>query len=243
MPDPEQGRGLPALHSGLPGLCEELEARLGYSIDFPDVGAAHGVSIGGRLLTLDSAEQIYAAVRVEQAVRLHLPAAALPRIVEIGGGYGAMAYWLLRGPLAPSRYEIVDLPIVGVLQGWFLSQALGVADVSLFGERAARVALVPSTALAAVGTPYDVLVNKDSLPELPAAAALDYLAWARASCAGIFYSCNQESARDVLGEAQGIVARLVEQAGGFERLRRDRSWVRAGYVEEIYAAADPPAGR
>jgi hypothetical protein len=32
-----------------------------------------------------------------------------------------------------------------------------------------------------------------------------------------------------------MVPRLVEQTGGFARLRRDQSWVRAGYVEEIYA--------
>ena len=39
------------------------------------------------------------------------------------------------------------------------------------------------------------------------------------------------------GDELGMVPRLVEQAGGYTRLRRDLSWVRAGYVEEIYAVA------
>ena len=235
--DAEQGSGTRALDDGPAALVERIEARLGYSIDFPDVGAAHGVAIDGRLLTIDSAEQIYAAVRVEQALRRHLPAAEArsPRIVEIGGGYGATAHWLLAGAMTPSSYTIVDLPIVNVLQGYFLSKTLGEREVSLFGEDPARVVLLPNSALDAVQTPFDALVNKDSMPEMPKSAALEYLLWARSRCAGVFFSCNQESAQDVHGDELGMVPRLVEQAGGYTRLQRDLSWVRAGYVEEIYA--------
>lgn len=39
---------------------------------------------------------------------------------------------------------------------------------------------------------------------------------------------------EILGEAQGIVHKAVAEMGRFERLRRDESWVRRGYVEEIY---------
>ncbi len=238
--DAEQGSTTRALDDGLPALVAQIEAQLGYEIGFPDVGAPHGVSIDGRLLTIDSAEQIYAAVRVEQALRRHLPArqAQAPRIVEIGGGYGSMAYWFLKGTLAPGRYTIVDLPIVSVLQGYFLSKTLGAAQVSLLGEPPARVVLLPNTALHDVQAPYDLLVNKDSMPEMPKDAVLEYLRWARTSCSGIFFSCNQESTQDVHGDELGMVPRLVEQTGGFERLRRDLSWVRAGYVEEIYALTD-----
>lgn len=241
--DAEQGSRTRSLDEGLPALVEQVESRLGFSIDFPDVGAAHGASVHGRLLTIDSAEQIYSAVRVEQALRLHLDADAVraPRIVEIGGGYGSMAAWLLLGTLTPSRYTIVDLPIACVLQGYFLSKTLGVSEVSLLGEDPARILLLPDNALGEVQTPYDLLVNKDSLPEMPKAAALGYLTWAASSCSGIFFSCNQESTQRVHGDEQGMVPRLVEQAGGFVRLRRDLSWVRAGYVEEIYSPTDPAA--
>lgn len=235
--DGEQGRGRRAPDDGMRSLVAQVETTLGYSIDFPSVGAPYGVSVHGRLLTIDSPEQIYCAIRMEQALRLHLSADAArsPRVVEIGGGYGSMAYWFLRGATAPQRYTIVDLPIVGVLQGYFLSKALGESEVSLYGEDAARVVLLPHSALGDVQTPCDVLVNKDSLPEMPSEAALEYLSWARSGCGGIFFSCNQESMRELLGGQQGWVPRLIEQTGGFERLRRDQSWVRTGYVEEIYA--------
>ena len=242
--DAEQGSTTRALDDGLPALVGQVEARLGYSIDFPDVGSPHGVSVAGRLLTIDSAEQIYTAVRVEQALQQHLTArkAKAPKIVEIGGGYGSMAYWFLAGPVTPGRYTIVDLPIVSVLQGYFLSKTLGISEVSLYGEKPARVVLLPNTALADVQAPYDVLVNKDSMPEMPKDAVLEYLRWARTSCSGIFFSCNQESTQDVHGEELGMVPQLVDQTGGFERLRRDLSWVRAGYVEEIYALTDAGKG-
>ena len=125
-----------------------------------------------------------------------------------------------------------------MLQGYFLSKTLGAAQVSLLGEPPARVVLLPNTALHDVQAPYDLLVNKDSMPEMPKDAVLEYLRWARTSCSGIFFSCNQESTQDVHGDELGMVPRLVEQTGGFERLRRDLSWVRAGYVEEIYALTD-----
>jgi len=54
------------------------------------------------------------------------------------------------------------------------------------------------------------------------------------------YSCNQESTRSVLGDEQGMVPRLVEQTGGYARLQRDQSWVRPGYVEEVYVPVDAP---
>ena len=234
-----------AFEHGLSDLVERVERALGVSSDFPDVGAPYGLRIDGRLVTIDSPEQIYSAVRLDEALRLHLDAGAAkaPSVVEIGGGYGATCYWFLRRHAAVSRYLVIDLPIVNVLQGYFLSWALGHSTVSLFGEEEAKVAVMPSTALSAIDAPYDVLVNKDSMPEMPQSAVSDYLQWARSTCTGILFSLNQESAAPFLGERQGLVREAIERTGGFSRLRRDHSWVRPGYVEEIYAIErSSPAG-
>lgn len=231
---------------GLEKLAEGIEAALGCSIDFPQVGAPYGITMGSRLVTLETPELIYSAVRLDQAITAHLRGKALaaPRIVEIGGGYGATCMWLVRAGRLPGRYTIVDLPIVNVLQGYFLSQALGADQVSLLGEPAARVSIVPNSRLDAVEVPYDVLVNKDSMPEMPTATVREYLAWASSTCESIFYSCNHESAAPFLGEQQVLVPDLVTATGAFVRVRRDESWVRRGYVEEIYARADAtPADR
>ncbi|MGA2469503.1 MAG: putative sugar O-methyltransferase [Solirubrobacteraceae bacterium] len=237
---PKQGAVGHAFADGVDGLVARIEDRLGVSLDFPEVGGAYGVAAGGRLITPDSPDQLYAAARLRDAMHAQLstPDQAL-RIVEIGGGYGGMAYWLLR-MLDPARYVIIDLPIVNVLQGYFLSKALGESAVALFGEASpAKVTITPAHALTSVAAPFDVLVNKDSMPEMSAQAVLDYLRWARSACTGLFYSYNQEAAVPFEGTAQNVVAEAIERVGGFTRVRREASWLRRGYVEEVYRPQAP----
>lgn len=238
--NPEQGGAGVGFAKGAHGLFSALERELGFRLDFPAVGAPCGPTIEGRLITPDTPDQVYAAVRLDRAIALHLdrPSGVIgsPRIVEIGGGYGGMCYWLLKCREALSSYTIVDLPIVNVIHGYFLACALGAEQVAFYGEPPALINVLPNFALAEVQTPFDVLVNKDSMPEMPREAMIDYLQWGAANCEGIFYSYNQEAAAEFNGELQGVVHDGVREVGGFERLRRDESWVRRGYVEEVYVA-------
>jgi hypothetical protein len=233
---PEQGEVGRAFDAGLDGLVAAIERQLGSTIDFPDVGAPYGVQVGTALIPPDWPEQVYAARRIADAVERHV---ATPpggvRIVEIGAGYGAMAYAMLKLLAGVGRYSIVDLPIVNVIQGYFLSKALGTDEVSLFCEAPSKVSVVPNHALDIVGTPCDVVVNKDSMPEMPEQAVLAYLNWTKAAGAQLFFSYNQEAEASFAGERQNLVPAAVAAVGGFTRLRRDASWVRRGYVEEIYA--------
>jgi hypothetical protein len=239
--NPEQGRVGPALRAGVDELIAGIERRLGLSLDFPAVGAAYGVVAGGRLITPESPDLVYGAARLRAVADAYLPPRDGPlRVVEIGGGYGGMAYWLLR--MIDARYVIVDLPLVGVLQGYFLAQALGHEAVALHGEPPAQVTIVPDHALASVPLPFDVLANKDSLPEIPHAAAAGYLEWAGRAGPGVFYSYNQESAAVFDGTPQNVVCELVERVGGFTRVRRDASWLRQGYVEEVFLPASSASG-
>ena len=139
----EQGSvGIAFADGGVEALVDKLEATLGVSLDFPDVGAAYGVMAAGRMISRDTPEQVYAAARLLTAMHTHPPSGEQPpQVVEIGGGYGAMAYWLLQMRAVP--YTIVDLPIVNVLQGYLLAQALGHTKVSLYGEPPAQVAILP----------------------------------------------------------------------------------------------------
>jgi hypothetical protein len=244
--NPEQGGHGLALEGGVEGLFDRLERGLGFRLDFPDVGAPSGLAVDGRLLTPDTPDQLYAAVRLDEAIRLHLDRDAQnpepTRIVEIGGGYGGMCHWLLQRRDAVARYTIVDLPIVNAIQGSFLARALGPERVSFFGEAPSQVRILPDFALAEVETPFDVLANKDSMPEMPPEAMREYLEWGGENCEGLFYSYNQEAAAEFLGEAQGVVHRTVATLGHFERLHRDRAWVRRGYVEEIYTPSGASNG-
>jgi hypothetical protein len=243
--NPEQGRAGVAFDAGIAQLVASVDTSLGLRIDTPNVGAPFGLAVEERLITLETPELLYAAMRLDQATRmyLHASAAKRPSIVEIGGGYGGMCYWLMRMRPDVARYTIVDLPTVSVLQGYFLAEALGPAAVSFLGEPPAQVTLVPNFALSHVDTPFDVLVNKDSMPEMPRDVMIGYLEWARSNCTGFFYSYNQETAAEILGHTQGIVSKEIKTVGGFECVRRDHSWLRRGYAEEIYVSAtDDPAG-
>ncbi|MDQ6778250.1 MAG: putative sugar O-methyltransferase [Actinomycetota bacterium] len=234
--NPEQGAVGVGLTDGVDDLMESLEGSLGLSIDFPAVGAAYGVLAAGRMITPDTPEQVYAAARIRDVLQEHFSDRAAPlRIVEIGAGYGGMAYWLMRLFHEPLQYVVIDLPIANVLQGYFLAQTVGHSQVSLYGEGSGSVAVFPGHALSAVEAPFDVLLNKDSMPEIPRDALLAYLRWALGACTGIFYSYNQEAGAEFDGTAQNVVPRVLTEIGGFERRRRDPSWLRRGYVEEVYA--------
>jgi hypothetical protein len=232
--NPEQGVAGHALANGEAALVEAIERHVGVGLDFPRAGAAYGIELAGRLVTLDSAEQLYAAWRIREALALHAPEVDAPRIVEIGAGYGGMAYWVTRVLPGLAGYTIVDLPRVNVFQGYFLARVLGPDAVSFCGEPPARVAVLPTTATRELDGPFDLLANKDSMPEMPEAVVDDYLAWAKDRVTGLFYSCNQEAFSPWEGVPQTLVPEAVARVGGFRRLRRDPSWVRAGYVEEIY---------
>jgi hypothetical protein len=245
--NPEQGDTGLAFEAGLGELLAGLERELGFRLDFPDIGAPSGLAVEGRLITPDTPEQIYAAVRLDQAICLHLDQpshrANFPQVVEIGGGYGGMCYWFLQRRPAVLPYTIVDLPIVNVIQGYFLASALGAERVSFHGEPPTQVNIVPNFALQEVESPFAVLVNKDSMPEMPHTTMVEYLQWGALNCDGLFYSYNQEVTAEFRGEAQGVVHKAVAETGCFERLRRDESWVRHGYVEEIYVPARKPGAR
>jgi hypothetical protein len=236
--NPEQGKAGAAFGRGLPGLFDSIEGALGFPLDFPDVGAPAGLGVGDRLITPDTPDQLYAALRLRDALDLHLPGSAGPSVVEIGGGYGGMCLWFLRCRPDTGRYTIVDLPIVNAIQGYFLGRVLGGEKVAYYGENDdRRVRVVPDSALAEEANPFDVLVNKDSLPEMPQEVMENYLRWGAHNCTGFFYSQNQETSMTFLDEPQGIVHDAIRSLGGFTRVRRDRAWVRDGYVEEIYLPA------
>jgi hypothetical protein len=246
--NPEQGymRHVDLKQEGaIAEMVKALEQVTGCSIAFPDIGAPYGLSVDGRLINQETSDHIYTAVRLREALCLHTRDRAQNRlrIVEIGAGYGGVCYWFLRMCAGIARYTIVDLPIINVLQGYFLAKALGPSRVSLLGEPRAQIVILPDFALADVETPYDALVNKDSMPEMPYDAMVAYLEWAHLNCDGLFYSYNHEAKAPFEGHPQGRVADATAQVGGFHRLRREQSWLRRGHVEEFYARRDASLSR
>jgi hypothetical protein len=232
--NPEQGRIGVALADGVSPLIDRIEERLRGSIGFPCVGAPYGIYAGDRLLTMESPEYTYVAARIREAVRSHLPRLENPEMLEIGAGFGGTALYVMRLMPEIRTYTIVDLPVINVLQGYFLGKCFGADAVSLFGEQYSRIRILPTSAIEHHSC--NVLINENSMPEMSPETVHGYLRWAVRGVHGIFYSYQQEAWND-----QVLVHKAVAESGAFLRLSRNRSWVRRGYVEETYANVGYPA--
>ena len=162
--------------------------------------------------------------------------------MEVGGGFGGVAYWAQRIRPDAIQYAIYDFPIMNVIAGYFLLRALPSESVLLHGEPpepGPRIALLPSwRVFEEPDRGADIAFNQDSLPEMPREAALKYLeVFDRIARIG-FYSENQEggspgdptdpdSSQLRLPDLDHVMRRL-------KRASRHRAWMRRGYFETFY---------
>jgi hypothetical protein len=213
----EQGQAKYALEAGLENLLKAIESAIGIDISFPTVGAPSGIKIGRYLVTAHSLGHIYGALRIRELFgEFDRPV----RILEIGAGYGGTAYWLYK--LASSQiesYSIVDLPLTNVAQSYFLNKT-GTPCHVLNGQELNEI------------QPVDIVINQDSFPEMPEREVRRYLEWS-ANNAKLIYSYNQEAYAPVAGKEQVWTHKLAKD---FPLRLRSRlpSWMRRGYVEEVY---------
>ena len=214
------------LDRDLDHLYEAAAAKLGFDPAFPAVGCAFGFRVAGRLATIDGLTHAYTGRRLRQL--------DADTGFEIGGGYGCLALRARRAGV--QRYAIFDLPWVNALQGYFLIRTLPEGTVRLYGESTGDVRVLPYWALEnEPEKSCDGAVNTDSLPEMGRATAAGYLPQIRRAARRFFLSINQEAKAGVPGVGeQNCVAELVEEAGGFAVLSRQRYWLRQGYVEEVF---------
>jgi hypothetical protein len=238
--NPEQGSWGNSLRCDPAELVDRISERIGIDVAPPDVdGGLLKIDTGRGLFHERDANAIYAAYLLRQTTR----GLARPRICEIGGGSGRVAYWSRR--LGPGSYTLVDLPHVNVVQGWYALKSLPAGDVSLYGEQAAGTAaglrILPAHAIAELHEPsFDIVLNQDSFPEMNAATVADYLVWIAHTCQGSLMSINHES-KPAYGPdlAHISVPELAAAAGTFELTSRFPYWLRRGYVVELYRVSGP----
>jgi hypothetical protein len=219
-------------------LMGQLESFFSMRIEAPRTGDARGIVFGGRFLTLETCSQIYTAHRMRDAIDREIGASIGLNVVEIGGGYGGLCYWMHRllGTRI-NRYVVVDLPEVSLVQAYFLS-SLKTRELLLYGEEQHKgesgIELIPHWMLSDLDLRPNVLINQDSMPEMPQAEVERYLSWGSDNLDGLFFSFNQEAYSPWRGVPQVHVPSVVGRYPRFRRIARNASWVRRGYVEETY---------
>ncbi len=207
-----------ALASRSEDLVAAIEAFLGHQIVPPVVhDGLFGLAVRGAVLHGRDVQALYAALRA-----IEVASQAAPRLAEIGGGFGRVAYYaMLRGCRG---YTIVDLPTVAAMQYFTLARSL--PDVPLrFGPVAVEggINLVFATDDdLGPSLDADVVVNCDSFPEMGEAVCrgyFDLLAKRRAR----LLSINQEAARPVgAAGVQAVVGDILPDYG-FRRGYRFRT--------------------
>ncbi len=219
-------------------LIASIEAALGVRVEQPKVGSPRGIEFGGRFITRETCPHLMTACRIRDLLVRESITQPL-RVVEIGGGYGGLAYWLraLLGDRV-ERYAIVDLPETLIVQSAFLGKTHH--GVSLWGEevdnKVCPYELVPHFALDSITFTPNLIVNQDSFPEMPESEVRKYVEWAAQNLDGLFFSCNQEAVDEGSGFSQVWASSILRNVPGLKLLSRDLAWDRRGYVEEVYRA-------
>ncbi|TRZ83778.1 putative sugar O-methyltransferase [bacterium] len=129
----------------------------------------------------------------------YLQAMENPVILEIGGGYGGMAYFLKK--LIPrARYYMVDLPESLVFAAIYLRitmpQYVDVGDSVYNGkkptEKGETFTFIPSLKINEIETDFDLVINTGSFGEMIQKQVEGYADFIGKNLKGILYDENQE---------------------------------------------------
>jgi putative sugar O-methyltransferase len=145
----------------------------------PDIGNPYGVVVDGIFVRAGSEDQHYCAHRIIDL----LGSSEAPVVAEIGGGFGGMAYYLIRD--CPSvTYLNFDLPETIALASYYLLSAFPDAKATLYGEaelgaetlRSSRIILMPGFAMPQMpASSVEVAFNSRILSDLSRESLHHYL--------------------------------------------------------------------
>jgi len=184
------------IHSDPLLLIDRITATIGAQVVPPQViSSCFGLCTGHGILSTRDLLSLYAALRIKTLISTPNGPVASGSACEIGGGLGSVAYYANR--LGIAQYTIIDLPLISLLQGYFLIRALPEVKIALYGEDVpdAAIRLLPTYAFASEQNSYDLLFNQDSMPEIHPDYSIGYLRGSLAKKIPLFLSINQEATR------------------------------------------------
>jgi putative sugar O-methyltransferase len=185
-------------------------------LDAPLIGNPFGVMIEGTLVRAGAEYHHHCAHRISG-----LLGSKTSTVVEIGGGFGGMAYYLLRDRPG-TTYIDFDVPESIALTSYYLLRAFPQLNFLLYGEQEltketlsqADVVLMPAYELAAMpAASADVIFSSHAISDLSHAAMAEYLSEiARITRDYFLYVGNSPSGRAIsaLVDRQCPSFRLME---------------------------------
>lgn len=175
------------------------------SLAGPGIGNPYGVVMDGTHIGVGSEYSHYCAQRVASLIDRRVT--PQPAIGEIGGGFGAMAYYLLRDH-RPLNYFDFDVPERIALSSYYLMKAFPDFTFLLYGEdttSSADVVLMPISALADMPhSALDIAFSSNAIANLAPAG--------RSECLQTIGSITRQSLLSIGNEAASEWhAELVEK--------------------------------
>lgn len=232
--NPEQGIYGENINLEWDMLIAKIQAYLGVEIFHPKVMGNFGLEWENFIIDPKCAEDAYTAFRL-RTLRQFFP---MDAVAEIGGGFGSLALQATREKV--QKYYIFDLPLICLIQGYFLMSILGPDKIGMYGEstEGRQIEILPYWEFGNRARKFDVVVNRDSLAEIPYRQARGYVA-EMAARAVPFLSINQESLAETGQENlyQLSVLALMREQSKLKLFSRSPYWIRKGYVEELFMPA------
>jgi putative sugar O-methyltransferase len=145
----------------------------------PDIGNPYGYEMDGQFIQICAEGHYNYAALIDKLMR----GKAAPAVLELGGGYGGAAYYMLRD-IKNLRYTGIDLPENIALQTFYLMSAFPEKRFLLYGESASgddlagdyAVTLLPGFAIEQFANDqFDCFINSYSLGEMSAATVAKYV--------------------------------------------------------------------
>jgi hypothetical protein len=221
MENPESYyHGVKASIPSIDELLSGIEIAVGFPIELPNyfVGES-GLGTSRGVATYRAFQAIYQAYRIAELVKGNDSA----RVLEIGGGLGRTAYYATK--FGVRDYTMIDLPMTGVAQSYFLGRSLGEDAIQLYGEsRKAGMRILPPASFFEASDKYDLILNVDSMTEMAFETASQYWQQIRERTP-LFLSINHES--------NDFTVRDLYVASRISRVLRSPYSMRRGYIEEL----------
>jgi hypothetical protein len=216
-------------------LCEMIDIKP----IFPMIGNPFGLRIndgmGQQVIPRVAYRLLYTSIKVKEITDSY----DSPIILEIGGGFGGLIYYISQIIKKPLVLTNIDIPETNIISSYFLSKAIPSTHIVFYGESSEsgqgdriKVSILPNWEIAKLpSNSVDVVVNTDSLPEMPEETVIEYLRRI-ADMSFYFYSLNQDCGR----HGQTRLSQIAVDRLGLKCISHSVAWMRRGYFERIYSS-------
>lgn len=218
-----------------------IENKINTNISFPNIGSPYGIIINKKFLTIEDLEHLYAALRIKDyLISLGLLKNSKKfNFLEIGGGYGGLCRWLniiLEENI--NTYTIVDLPLISQIQAFFLSNYFNENEISFpyeSNDYKAKIKLKTNNEYIENNeNNYNIVLNQNSMPEMTDQIVTEYINKISNHNLSCFISFNHEAISTHFNQKQVSVNEICSNNSKLNRVFRNPSFMRNGYLEEVY---------